>query len=344
MKPKPKLHYLLPAGLLFMLGISLAQKSAEEFPILTGAYLGQKAPGLTPEIFAPGIISTGYYERSIVFTPKGDEIFYQMRGRPQGRNFTSFILYLPLQKGVWRQPQIAFFSGIPAHRDDCPFISYDGKCLFFASKRPLPGTNAIQNEPDLWMIKRSDKRWGQPQHLGSAINSPAEDHYPTVSKMGNMYFNSNRDGNYEIYISSHTGTEWSAPVRLKAPVNTEYFEGHPFIAADESYLIFSSNRPGELGQADLYISFRQGDKSWSEPVNMGDKINSPFHEAAPYVSPDGRHLFFCSFRPPRKSQSSLKFSYSKDINALLDIPVKVSGDIYWVDARIITPLKPDDLK
>ena len=326
-------------SLIFLLILYTACSKPGKFPVLEGPYLGQNPPGKIPEVFAPGIVSTGYYERSMVFSPDLDELFFQMRGI----GFTTFILTMKIQKKKWSQPEVAFFSGLPEYSDDCPFITYNGKNLFFASKRPLPGSENILSEPDLWVIRKEKEEWGKPEHLSSVINSSGEDHYPTVSKMNNIYFNSNRSGNYDIYVSEYSESGCSEPVRLDAPVNTDHFEGHPFIAADESYLIFSADRPDQLGNCDIYVSYRKKDKTWSEPINMGDKINSPYHEAAPYVSPDGKYLFFCSFRLDPKPYSDKKFKY-RDIIKMLSSPGNRSGDIYWVDAEIIEELKPDDLK
>ena len=112
--------------------------------------------------------------------------------------------------------------------------------------------------------------------------------------------------------------------------------------ADESYLIFSSDRPGELGEGDLYISFKGKDNEWIEPLNMGDKINSAFHDVAPYVSPDGKYLFFCSFRPNPRPIGGKRLTL-REIQEILDGPGNGRGDIYWVSAKVIENLKPKKL-
>ena len=106
--------------------------------------------------------------------------------------------------------------------------------------------------------------------------------------------------------------------RLDFPINTGYNEHDPYIAPDESYLIFTSNRPGGYESADLYICFKNTDDSWAEPINMGNKINSDKYDYCPILSPDGKYLFFSSYRTG-------------------------NGDIYWVDAKVIEELKPDKL-
>ena len=88
----------------------------------------------------------------------------------------------------------------------------------------------------------------------------------------------------------------------------------PFIAPDESYLIFSRSVPEERGRSDLFISFRDVDGTWTEAVNMGDAIDSLQNEVSPVVTPDGRYLVF----------------------------LRVSGevnDVYWTKADIIEVLR-----
>ncbi len=315
----------------------MAQPS--DFPKLTGPYLGLKPPGMTPEIFAPGVISMGYFERSVVFSPSQDELFYQLRCL----GFTSVLLYMTQKNGLWTEPETALFSGIPEYYDDCPFFSYDGRRLFFISKRPLAGSGDVKEDSDIWVLPKIKEAWGEPVHVGNVLNSALNDDYPTLSKLNNLYFCSNRDGNYDLYASLFSEKGFSEPRRLDFPINTKNFEGHPFIAADESYLIFSSDRPGQLGEGDLYISFKGKENEWLEPVNMGDKINSQFHEVAPYVSPDGNYLFFCSFRPNPPPYWKHRLTFM-EIKKLLDGPGNGRGDIYWVSAKVIEKLRPKEAR
>jgi len=309
-----------------------------DFPKLSGPYLGQKPPGMTPEIFAPGIVSRGYDERGVVFSPRQDELFFEMRAL----GFTTVLLHMKQENGTWIRPETAFFSGTPEFRDDNPFFATDGQKLFFSSNRPLSAQEGIRKDSNIWILPKTSSGWGQPLPAGRPLNSDFDDDYPTLSRSNTLVFFSNRDGNYDIYMSSASEKGFSEPQRLESPVNTKDFEGHPFIAADESYLIFTSDRPGEMGEADLYISFKGPDGTWLEPVNMGDKINSRFHEAAPYVSPDGKYLFFCSFRTNPTPGEIRRLSYG-DITGMLDGPGNGHGDIYWVSAKVIEELRPKKL-
>ncbi len=323
-------------GIILSLLLSFCGRAQRaDSPALKGPYLGQRPPGPTPEVFAPGIISRGYSERSVVFSPGQDELFYELRCL----GFTTVLLRMTQTGEGWSKPETAAFSGIPEYSDGSPFFTYDGRRLFFVSQRPLPGADGAKKETDIWLLSKTDGAWGEPRHAGFVLNSAFNDEYPTLSKSNNLYFSSNRSGNSDIYVARFSESGFSEPRRLEAPVNTQDYEGHPFIAADESYLIFSSDRPGQLGDADLYISFKGGDGEWLEPLNLGERVNSPLHEAAPYVSPDGRYLFFCSYRSRPGSNRSARLSYS-EILELLDGPGNGGGDIYWVSAKIIQDLRP----
>ena len=99
---------------------------SQDFPVLEGPYLGQKPPGMTPEIFASGIISTGHYEQGNSFSPDGKAFYYTLVGPRFG-----ITLFMQMQHGRWSKPQTAPFSG--KYNDYYPYYSPDGKRLYFVS-------------------------------------------------------------------------------------------------------------------------------------------------------------------------------------------------------------------
>jgi hypothetical protein len=122
-----------------------------------------------------------------------------------------------------------------------------------------------------------------------------------------------------IRISTIKDGKRQAPKKMGSVVNTGKWTAHPFIAADESYLIWDSEREGGYGDTDIYISYRQKDGSWGPATNMGDKVNSDKAEFYASVTPDGKHILF---------------------NRGMDD--KGNIDIYWVDAQVIEALRPED--
>ncbi len=235
------------------------ESNDSDFSSLKGSYLGQKPPGKTPEIFAPGIISTGFSERIAAFTPNGRELYYVMTGAPY-----SVILFTKEVDGRWTKPKIAPFSGYRSAEFN---ISPDGNKIVFIYKPHNPG--------DLvWMVEREEGTWGDPFSLPPYISG-----YPTLAENSNLYFNSLNEDNesWDLYMSEYIKGDYSYPLHLGDNINNELHEADPFVAPDESYLIFARRDPEGFGGADLFISFRDEDGNWTKSINMGENINSDSH-------------------------------------------------------------------
>jgi len=189
-------------------------------------------------------------------------------------------------------------------KDSHPNISADGLSLYFRSQRP-----GGSGQSDLWVSTRANisNPWGTPANLGSTVNSSAHDSCPKISSDGlSLFFSSTRPGgygSYDIWVSFRKSTRdnWGRPVNLGPTVNSTDLDGGPNISADGRTLFFQSNRPGEYGWIDIWVTMRETINSpWSEPVNLGPTVNSQHGDATPFMSADGSTLFFDSFRPEGK--------------------------------------------
>ena len=283
----------------------------DEWPVLEGPYLGQKPPGDDPVVFAPGIISTSTPEGATSFSPDGSFLlFARARAEPDG------ILISEQIDGVWSKPRRVSFS---AGRHDWDFtLAPDGKTALVASARSDEDGGAPLEDHRIWASKRNGREWSVPIVLAPPVNAGQHDSYPWLAADGTLYFFSNRDGGLgrgDIYRAEDWDGGSASVENLSAPVNGPHHEVDPFIAPDESYLIFCSDRPAGFGKADIYVSFRTVGEGWSEPINLGNRVNTAADEYIPSVTPDGRYFFFTS---------------------------NVSGnrDIYWMDARFIEELRP----
>ncbi len=151
--------------------------------------------------------------------------------------------------------------------------------------------------------------------IGTPINSEYDEYYVSLSNEGTLYFASNRPGghgSFDIYRSPFANGQHTTPENLGPAINTEYLEQDPFIALDESYLIFTvADGTDGFGKGDMYISFRKEDSTWTKAKNMGNVLNSDSFDFCPIVSPDGKYFFFTR-----------------------------GGDIYWVASVIIEALRP----
>ncbi len=317
---------------LFIIFVFSSCAHQDDFPVLKGSYLGQKPPDIKRTIFAPGIVSTGYNEHGVSFTLDGKEVFYRLLGPPHG-----VILTMREEKGVWTSPQVASFSG--KYDGKCS-LSPDGNTLLISCGSPPSGEGPPLDYWTIWIIRRTNSGWGKPQNLPHLRGA-----YPTMSNQGTIYFyalGENNKGN--IYGSRYENDKYGEAVKIGAPISTEYWENDPYIAPDESYLIFQSTRPGTLGEGDLFISYRLQDGGWSEPKNMGEGINTKESgESCPWVTPDGKYLFFSSGTWTLPNYSTVPLTLEKKLK-ILSQPGHGSEDVFWVSAKIINRLKPDDLK
>ena len=262
-------------------------------PLPAGPYLGQKPPGEIPVLFAPGVIPTeGIQHCFPAFSPDGLEVYWMRinmdSGRPRGE-----IYFMEEVEGSWTEPALAPFSGV--HNDQAPVFSRDGRRLYFSSSRP----GGPARRKNLWYIEKSDTGWSEPMVLGSPPNTDLGASQATFTETGSVYFVGHHDSTQwksAIYRSRLVEKEYQEPELLGAPILTAHADVYPYIAPDESYLLFGSTRPGgNSTETDLYISFRGPDDSWGEPLQLDESINNGQTVSFPFVTHDGKYLFFTRF-------------------------------------------------
>jgi len=277
-----------------------------------GPYLGQKPPGTTPQVFAPGIVSTAAHEFSCSFTPDGKEFYFSRKETGQS---PTLIMVTKFVDGAWTAPALAPFNRASGGRSDGmsfePMVAPDGRRLYFSSDRPAPGQPGTAGMPmlNIWYVEREGDRWSEPKFPGPPFN-PMKTMLISMTKAGTIY---------TADISAGMAKDQIAVTRLKdgayqpleilgPPINVGPINHYPFVAPDESYLIFERReKPG--GAGGLLISFRADDGAWGEPrpIDLG-----PLNAGLGVVSPDGKYLFFTA-----------------------EAGGRLSGDIYWVEATFL---------
>lgn len=315
---------------------SCQTEKEDSFPVLSGKYLGQEEPGLQPKIFAPNIVSTGMTEINACFSPDYKEFFYSII--TPNRQYA--IMFMSNINDKWTAPEVASFSGKYSEAD--PFITADGKWLYFVSKRPIDSTGIIKTDWDIWRVERINGVWANPERLGSEINSDTDDIYPTLTRNGTLYFSSARLGNNnrDVFFAKNSGTSFESSVRLSDTINSNW-EGDIFISPEEDYMIFRSF--GRKEGTGLYISFNT-DGEWNYPKRMDKEINITGNELCPMVSPDGKYFFFSSAFTTEKPDEYEKLTYKKikeDFINSNNYPQMGKTDIYWVDSKIIEKYRND---
>lgn len=245
-------------------------------------------PITEPKLFAEGIINIDGEEYGPTFTPDGKTIYFVRRinGRKMEHIFVS-----QFENGKWSAPVVAPFSG--QYFDKEPFVSPDGKRIFFVSKRPLDPASE-KKDFNIWVVEKTKTGWSAPQNLGPMVNSDGYDNYPAVAANGTLYFGSVRaggQGDGDLYRSRLVKGKYTQAENLGDIINTAENEADPYIAPDESYIIYSADHKGGAGEGDLLISFNRNGK-WTVPQSLGPKINTSEYEYTPLVSPDKKYLFF----------------------------------------------------
>ena len=261
--------------------------SQDAFPVLEGPYLGQEPPGLTPKVFAPGIVSTEHRDMAAFFTPNMKRLYFTRR---DNKNNKWSLVCFQSENNRWSGSVVG-----PRPRLSRPMTTADGK-----------------TDWDSHYWQRARTAWSEIKNLW-----PSYQNYRvmrlTASSKGTYVFDvATKDGDGIIRFSRLTDGKREQPRAFGKEINTGKWNAHPFIAPDESYIMWDGERDSGFGANDIYISFLQRDGSWGAAINLGDKINTDSEDIGAYVTPDGKYFFF-----------------------------NRNEDIYWVDASFIETLRPN---
>ncbi|HSG27379.1 MAG TPA: hypothetical protein VLA34_02775 [Candidatus Krumholzibacterium sp.] len=303
-------------------------------------YLGQTPPGTTPELFAPGIVSNGLYNRDCIANADGTEMFI---GLMRGEIVT--VLWTRLKEGRWTSLEMVPFSVGADYAVFEPALSPDGNTLYFLTNKAAPGQEPRPGwgNQNIFASDRSGDGWGEPYPAPGPITSADNDYYPSFTSDGTIYYTHHRRGEPgAIWRSRLVDGRYAEPEKLGPEVNCGRDSYNAFIAFDESYIIVCANgRDDLIGEADYYIVFRSEEDVWTGPVNMGEPINLPGTSASSsFVSRDGRYLFFSSDRRDDARNIPGGKLTAEVLKKLYKSPQNGFADIYWVDAAVIESLRP----
>ena len=258
--------------LIFMLFATFAKAEEHNFPTLTGPYLGQKPPGMTPEVFAPGIVSLDEYSEFVcVFTPDGKECIFDRYGDDEYQR--GAIFRTRLKNGRWTKPEIheefTEFGEV-----FLPTMSPDGQYWFFTSKT-LPVPEGIKKIIPMYFIKKTETGWTDPQYLTQSIHASA-----TLDNT--VYINSGREIEHPDAFNEIVDLYGSLP----------FDAGHSCISPDGTYLIFDNKELPRIGDCHLFVIFKKRDGSWTDPISLGKYIQQ--HAFCAWITCDGEYIFFHS--------------------------------------------------
>lgn len=293
-----------PIMLLVILGVLSVQCQNQKTKF---DYMGETPPDTIPKVFAKGVISMkDRWEGNLNFSPDGNELYFNV--------FIDSIktIYQSIRKnGKWTEPTA--MKELEGQNTWEPFISWDGQQLYFVSDRP-PGNPEWNGR--IWYMDRDDNRkWSAPRYLDLKVPVEKGLWFPNVTKNGVLYFGAalktiDSVGQGDMY----TMDLQELRIEMLGEICSSEEDWDPFVAPDESYILWASDRSGGYGNTDLYVSFRDTiNGTWGEPKNLGRDINTKNYEVAPRITPDGKYLFF-------------------------DRPIKGTQDIFWVSTKVIENL------
>lgn len=275
-----KSHFILILASALFLNACTTKKQgskASDSPSIDSLYFGLKPPGMVAKPFTPGI----GWELGEMHDQYMDEFYLTPSVEIP---LSPLVVSFRKENRVWKKYK---------------FYATGGDTLYSKDK----------------YIERTDSGWSKIKSLGPQFEDIGIMRL-TASLKGTLIFDERgTNGDGVLRYSRLVKGKHEAPKPFSKEINTGTWTAHPFIAPDESYIIWDSEREGGYGDSDMYISFRQTDGSWGTAINFGDTINTDGEDGGGYVTPDGKYLSYC----PR-----------------CDPPY----DRMWVDAQIIENLRP----
>ncbi|MDX2361455.1 MAG: OmpA family protein [Crocinitomicaceae bacterium] len=286
------------------------------------------------------IVNTGFAEYSPVVSLDGTSLYFTSRRNWEDGSTDEFRdpmlnnhpedIYVSYQdfEGEWTSPEKLAF---------CRGELNEATIAVSSDERRIYVYNDGKGGGDIFFSEFGENKFEEIEELRvEGVNTDAWETHITVTPDGeNMYFVSNREGGFggrDIYrVVKLPNGDWSAPQNMGPEINTPYDEDSPFIAINNKTLYYSSNGPQSMGGFDVFVSFRDEDNSWSDPVNMGYPINSTGDDIFYTTTIDGLKGYLSSFRKGgygEKDIYEIRNDYlgNRPISSLKGLITTISGD------------------
>jgi outer membrane protein OmpA-like peptidoglycan-associated protein len=185
-----------------------------------------------------------------------------------------------------------------------PLLSPDGKTMYFSRKNHPENVGGIEDKEDIWYSELGDDgKWTLAKNMGPQFNNPGPNFVNAVSStpdgqtvlvLGNKYL-PNGKMVAGVSLSNHVDGNWTPPSAIQIENDYNYNEkANYFLGNTRKTLMMSVERDDSHGSRDLYVSFQKDDGKWSEPLNLGDVLNTANEESAPFLASDDKTLYFSS--------------------------------------------------
>ncbi len=229
----------------------------------------------------------------------------QFSNKKQKELIAKKVAQCDFAKDMYENPK-GFFVYEPGilnskYPDYCGVVTADQAKIFFTSRRPgsTGGKKDIDGFyfEDIYYSNMNNGSYSEPINIGKPINTDEHEATSSISIDGKELFiyKSNDEDPGDIYYSKlDKNGNWSDPIRLDKPINSKYTETHASLSPDGQHLYFTSDRKGGVGGLDIYVADKNEDGEWTNVRNIGENINTTGDEEGPFVSPDGKTLYFSS--------------------------------------------------
>ena len=266
-----KLRSCCAALVIVMSSAGCGQSGERVAPGPDGEAGGGRSAAGEPVIFAPGELSTDANELNCALAPDGSVVVFS-----EWRDGRNTLMESRREGDGWGERKVLPFSGSASDVD--PYFSADGTRLYFSSKRPRDADDEI-GDSDIWWVERSASgEWGEPA-LVEGVNSPdMDEYYTSISTRGSLYLSifPEHGSPGDIFRADPVEGGYSAPERVGGGVSSKHSEHDPFIAPDESYLFFTSDRPQGYG-GEICGSFTAARKPAGPIPSTWDHGSTPTH-------------------------------------------------------------------
>lgn len=270
-------------------------------------YFGQTPPGDSAITFAPGIVSIPNRDvPNITFSPDGKTVFFYVGFYPNPG--TPYIMISEYKDNHWNAPVNATFSSGRSTGE--PFFAFNGTRLYMFASNAVNHVASI----DLSYSEKQGDAWSAPISLGNPPNSEGYQYHPCIVGDTSIYFASSAG---YVRRSQYINGVYQEAVNLPSPINYIGSQtwGDPYVSPNEDYMLIKSKRAEGYGLHDIYIAYKRPDGTWTNPKNLGNKINTPNEETTGDITPDGKYMTFTTGKTVRWVSTSFieKLKYTNYI-------------------------------
>ncbi len=223
----------------------------------------------------------------------------------------SFQLHIKIYK---EPPEIDFkpsYTGVAK-----PVFSHDGKLLFFSLKYVEDNVGGLEDPGDVYLTKFENSNWTEAENIGKPINNDSPNGPISLLADNRSLYLLNKYGGGSskgLSVSTMVKGKWRSPVNQQITnleIRGQYsdFYVHP----NGHLMLLAIENDKSIGSQDIFISHRSGKNSWTEPVNLGENINTIGEEYAPFFGADGKTIYFThSFSADSAFDNKIKILMAK---------------------------------